>query len=230
MKVQMSDLNKNHRKRVFERFDTSGLSALSEHEKLEMLLFYTNKIKDTKPIAKLLLKEFGNIQEIFAATQDELCAIEGVGPASARLIKFIQQISLEAPRTRAYSTPVVSSPKMLIEYLLNAMGNLPTEQVRVVFLDTRNRVIKDEIISEGTENQTAVYPRKILKRALALHSTSIILVHNHPAGSIVPSGPDVQITRQIEKAADALGIILLDHIILGKEGEGYFSFRENGKL
>jgi DNA repair protein RadC len=126
--------------------------------------------------------------------------------------------------------PVISSASVLLEYLGATMANLPEEQLRVIFLDNSNRILKDEVLAEGIENQAPVYPRKIVKRALLLHATGIIVVHNHPTGQLMPSGADRKITRAIQVAAESLDLRLLDHIIVGREGKGYYSFRENGLL
>lgn len=224
-------LVKDHRQRVFKRFDTTLLDGFSDHEVLEMLLFYVFEQKDTKVIAKKLLAEFGSLEKVFAAGREQLCAISGIGPASARLLHFVREVAQLVIKRRAFKEePTISAASSLIAYLGTSMENLPEEQLRVLFVNNSNKIIKDEILSEGVEDQTAVYPRKIMKRAMALNATGIIVVHNHPTGQLRPSNADLVITRAIATAAEALDLRFLDHIIVGKEDKGYFSFRENGLI
>jgi DNA repair protein RadC len=223
--------NSGHRERLRARFDENGIEAFSEHEILEFILFFARPRVDTKSIAKKLLKEFGSIESVFAAGKESLLKIEGVGEKSVRLLKLFLEISHLAARRKAYaSSPVISSASSLVEYLGKVMANLPEEQFRVIFLDNSNRIIKDEILSDGIEDQTAVYPRKVVKRALLLNSTGIIVVHNHPTGQLTPSSADRKITNALLAAAETLELRFLDHIIVGREGKGYFSFRENGLI
>lgn len=220
-----------HRERLKCRFDQTGLDGFSEHEILELLLFFCIPRKDTKAIAKTLLKEFGSFAGVFAASAESLQKVKGVGENSARLIRFFSETSKLSIRRKAFAElPVISSASALMEYLGATMANLPEEQLRVIFLDNSNRILKDEVLSEGIEDQTAVYPRKVVKRALMLNSTGIIVVHNHPTGQLNPSNADRNITRALQSAAESLDLRLLDHVIVGREGKGYFSFRENGLL
>jgi len=224
-------LVRDHRQRVYKRFDATMLDGFSDHEILEFLLFYVFEQKDTKVLAKKLLAEFNSLEKVFAAGKEQLCSIEGIGPASARLLHFIREISFLLGRRRAFKEEaVISAASSLITYLGTSMENLPEEQLRVLFVNNSNKIIKDEVLSEGVEDQTAVYPRKIMKRAMALHATGIIVVHNHPTGQLRPSNADLVITRAIAAAADTLDLRFLDHIIVGKEDKGYFSFRENGLI
>ncbi len=226
-----ADPNAGHRRRVCERFDKAGLDGFSDHEVLEMLFYYIFTRKDTKPLAKDLLKEFGSLEKVFAASADQICRIDGLGPAASRLVAFVREISLLLGQRRAHaSEAVISNGSDLIRYLGVAMENLPEEQLRVIFVNNANRIIKDEVLSRGVEDQTAVFPRQIMKRAMTLHATGIIVVHNHPTGQFRPSNADLVITRSLAAAADALAVRLLDHVIVGNEEKGYFSFRENGLL
>lgn len=226
-----NDLNKNHRARVMKRFDETGINGFSDHEILELILFYSITRRDTKPIAKLLLKEFGSIESVFAAEKEQLEKIDGIGPASSRLLKLIKRVGELSLKNKAYnSDAVISSASALIDYLGGTMANLPEEQFRVVFVNHRNKVVKDEVLSYGVEDQTAVYPKKVAKRALSMHATGVIVAHNHPSGKTSPSSADKHITKAIAAAMEVVEIRLLDHIILGREGKGYFSFRENGLL
>lgn len=223
--------NAGHRSRIFERFDNAGIESFSEHEVLEMLLYYVFTRKDTKTLAKAMLKEFGCLEKVFAATSEQLCRIKGMGPVSSRLLIFMREVSLLLGRRRAFASDVaISNGSDLIRYLGAAMEHLPEEQLRVIFLNNSNRIIKDEVLSRGVEDQTAVFPRQIMKRAMAVHATGFIVVHNHPTGQLRPSNADLVITRSLAAAADALAIRMLDHVIVGREDKGYFSFRENGLL
>lgn len=224
----MENINKEHRKRVYSRFDEHGLAAFSDHEKLELLLFYSIPRADTKATAKYLLKEFGDLKGVFKATEQQLKSIKGVGPASVRLIKLVKALKSEIALADAIAEPVISSPKSLFEYMKQSMFDLHEESLRVVFVDTKNKIIKIETISTGEEDQTAVYPRKIMKRALALNSTGVLVVHNHPSGDPAPSNSDINVTNALCNAAETLGLRLLDHLIVA--GNNYFSFREKGLI
>jgi DNA repair protein RadC len=223
-----AETHAGHRERLRNRFDRAGLEGLGDHEILEFLLFYVNTQKDTKPVAKALLSEFGSIEGIFAARPEQLLNIAGIGPQAVRLFLFFREVStLILKRKSLHGNTTISSISDLLSYLGASMANLPEEEFRVLFFNHANCVLKDEVFSHGTEDQTAVFPRKIMKRALGLHSTGILVVHNHPSGLISPSQADRDITRSLHAAALALEIRLLDHIIIGREGKGYFSFREN---
>ncbi len=223
--------NQGHRNRLRQRFDASGLDSFADHEILEFLLFFVIAQKDTKVAAKNLLTEFGSLEGVFSAPVDHLKKVAGVGESSARLIRFFRDVSQRISKRKAFADqPVISSASSLTDYLGAAMANLPEEQFRVVFLDNSNRILKDEVLSEGVEDQTAVYPRKVVKRALMLNATGIIVVHNHPTGQLTPSNADRNITKALANAAESLDLRFLDHIIVGREGKGYFSFRENGLI
>lgn len=225
------DENSGHRERLKTRFDNAGLDGFSEHEVLEFILFFAIVRRDTKPTAKRLLKEFGSLEGVFSASTSALEKVVGVGPASARLVRLFREVFQRVMRRKAFGeSPVISSASALLEYLGVTMANLPEEQFRVIFLDNSNRILKDEVLSQGVEDQTAVYPRKVVKRALLLNSTGIIVVHNHPTGQLTPSSADRNITRALCAAAETLDLRFLDHIIVGREGKGYFSFRENGLI
>ncbi len=231
--VHASDSNPNagHRDRVRDRFDSTGLEGFADHEVLEMLLHFVFKQKDTKALAKDLINEFGSLEKVFAANAEQIKQIKGMGPVAARLVAAVREISLLLGRRRAMAVDAtISNGSDLIRYLGEAMQNLPEEQLRVIFVNNANRIIKDEVLSKGVEDQTAVFPRQIMKRAMTLHATGIIVVHNHPTGQLRPSNADLVITRSLVAAAEALAIRMLDHLIVGNEDKGYFSFRENGLL
>lgn len=231
MSDQKMNENAGHRDRLRKRFDENSFETFSEHEILEMLLFYTFAQKNTKPAAKALLKEFGSLEKVFAADVQQLCTVAGIGPSAARLILTFRALMQRIGRNRLLdSSLAIASGSALISYLGSSMETLPEEQLRVIFVNNLNRIIKDEVLSSGTEDQTAVYPRKIMKRAMALHATGIIVVHNHPTGQLRPSNADINITRALVAAAEALDLRMLDHVIVGREEKGYFSFRENGLI
>jgi DNA repair protein RadC len=220
-----------HHARLKERFDTSGFTGFADHETLEILLFFVYQRRDTKPIAKALLKAFGSLENVFAAKREHLVEIRGVGPAGARLIHLVRALYERVMKARVHgSAPIISSISDLMKYLGATMANLGEEQFRVIFVDHANTILQDEVLSQGVEDQTAVYPKQVMRRALALHATGILVVHNHPSGLVNPSQADRDITRALKNAAQTLEIRLLDHLIIGREGKGYFSFRENGLL
>lgn len=234
-----------HRERVRQRFLSGGLDGFADHEVLEMLLFYTINRIDTKDIAKDLIKEFGSLEKVFNGSQERLvkAIAKDIRPSkqecekSALLIRFIRQIAGLLWRRNAIAVKVsISNGAELLKYLEAEMKDLNEEQLRIIFLDSSNKIIKDETFSKGIENQTAVYPRAIVKRALEVNAISIIVVHNHPAGTLKPSNADISITRQLQTACDALGISLLDHLIIGDrfnsedQQKGFYSFAENGLL
>lgn len=234
-----------HRERVRQRFNRTGIEGLADHEILEMLLFYSIRMIDTKPIAKTLINEFGSLEKVFTASPERIAQViysterpsrlECVN--SATLIKFVRGIASVLWRREALSAKVkIANGTELINYLEMEMRDLNEEQLRVIFINNANTIIKDEVLSEGTEDQTAVYPRKIMKRAIELNATGIVVVHNHPAGRLSPSNADINITKSIGDAADTLGVRFIDHLIIGRSEnnletkQSYFSFRENGFL
>ncbi len=234
-----------HRERVRQRFLSGGLDGFADHEVLEMLLFYTIYRIDIKDIAKDLIKEFGSLEKVFNGSQERLekTIAKDIRPSkqeckkSALLIRFIRQIAGLLWRRNAKAVKVsISNGAELLKYLEAEMKDLSEEQLRIIFLDSSNKIIKDETFSKGIENQTAVYPRAIVKRALEVNAISIIVVHNHPAGTLKPSNADISITRQLQTACDALGISLLDHLIIGDrfnsedQQKGFYYFAENGLL
>ena len=217
-----------HRARMRTRLLTAGPDALADHEMLEMILFLALPRRDTKPVARLLLDRFGSFATIIAAVPAELLAVEGVGEAGAAALKLVQGASLRLLRDAVREQPVLNDWGRLIDYLVAALAHERVEQARVLFLDSKNRLIADEIQGRGTVNQTMVYPREIVRRALELNATAIILVHNHPSGDPTASREDMEMTRNVRRAAEALGIGLHDHIIVA--GTRWVSFRTEGWL
>jgi DNA repair protein RadC len=208
-----------HRERVRERFALVGGEAFTDAELLEALLHVVIPQKDTKALAKELLKRFGSLAQVIGAPRELLAEIKGLGPTTISHLKVIQAAGQRAARDRIDSNqPVLSSWSALIDYCRAQMAYEEREQFRVLFLDKKNRLIADEVQQTGTVDHTPVYPREIIKRALQLQSTAIILVHNHPSGDPSPSSADVQMTRAIADSGKPLGITVHDHVVVGRAG------------
>jgi DNA repair protein RadC len=205
-----------------------GPDALADYELLEMLLFFAIPKVDTKPLAKALINRFGSFARVLAAPQQELLDTRGLGIHSVAAIKLVQASSLRLARAEAMERPVLGNWDRLIDYLTMAMSRERTEQFRVLFLDTKNRLIADEAQARGTVNHTPVYPREVVRRALELHATALILVHNHPSGDPTPSRADVEMTREVKEAAAVLSVVVHDHVIIGNGS--WLSFRREGLL
>lgn len=218
----------DHRARLRERFESGGPEAMPDYELLELFLFHVLPRIDTKPIAHFLLAEFGNLAGVASATSSELTSVDGVGPAVAREIKVLEAISQRIARSNIQRREVISSWDAVVNYCRAAMANRSDEQFRVLFLDRKNCLIRDELLGQGTVDHVPVYPREIVKRALELAASALILVHNHPSGDPSPSPEDIAMTEKIREACDTLSITLHDHIIVGKNGET--SFRSEGLL
>ena len=217
-----------HRERMRKRLLTGGPDAIADHELLEMVLFLALPRRDTKPIARALLARFGSFASAISAPIPELASIEGLGDAGSAALKLIQAGAHRLVRADIQDRPILNDWQRLTDYLSAILSRERTEQFRVLFLDTRNRLIADEAQSRGTVNHTPVYPREVVKRALELHATAIILVHNHPSGDPTPSPDDRAMTTAIARAAEALAVTLHDHVIIGR-GQS-FSFRQEGLL
>ncbi len=207
-----------HRERLRERATEGGLAALPDYELLELYLFRTFPRGDVKPIAKDLLKRFGSLQAVLAASVEELRQVKGVGEAAALDLKMLHEANLRVARAQVARRPVISSWTALLAYVRTALAHEPREQFRVLFLDKKNQLIADEVMNRGTVDHAPVYPREIVKRALELSSSAVILVHNHPSGDPTPSGADVEITRQVVEAGRSLKIAVHDHLVVGREG------------
>lgn len=213
-----------HRKRVFDKIKKKAL--VSDYELLEAVLFFAIKRADTKHVAKSLLLHFGSLQKILTASSEELVAIHGVGESSANLLMLLGQVYEFVLHEALKARPVISSMETLLEYCHLQMRSLQVEQVRVLFLNTQKKLLKNEVIHTGTYNSSVIYPRNIIKQALLLEATSMILIHNHPSCDVKPSQEDIHITRHLARTAALLQIILLDHIIIG--ADGFFSLKTAG--
>jgi DNA repair protein RadC len=207
-----------HRERLRERFHGAGPDALSDYELLELALFAALPRRDTKPFAKALLKKFGSFAEVVHAPETRLREVEGIGDASITQLKLIAAAAGRIAKGEIRRSIALSSWNDVIDYCRTGMAFADKEQFRILFLDKRNQLISDEVQQTGTVDHTPVYPREVIKRALELSATALILVHNHPSGDPTPSQADIHMTKAIIDIAGPLGISVHDHIIVGKNG------------
>lgn len=217
-----------HRNRLRHRLLTGGPDAVADHELLEMILFLAILRRDTKPIAYRLVERFGSFANTIAAPMRELLEVDGMGGAAAAALKTVHAAALRLARAEVMGRPVLSHWDALMAYLNAAIAREKVEQFRILFLDNRNRLLADEAQARGTVNHTPVYPREVVKRALELNATAIILVHNHPSGDPTPSHDDIVMTRQIAEAAETVSVLVHDHVIVGNGR--WTSFRQEGLL
>ncbi|MGP3696592.1 RadC family protein [Rhodobacter sp. NSM] len=218
----------DHRKRLRARFQDGGAGAMPDYELLELLLFRSIPRQDVKPLARRLIDRFGDLNRVIAAEPARLVEVEGMGEASAQDLKIVEAVAQRMARARVMHRAVLSSWAALLDYCHTTMAHRETEQFRVLYLDRKNVLIADEEQARGTVDHVPVYPREVVKRALELNASALILVHNHPSGDPTPSEQDIAMTAQIQDAATALGIVLHDHLIVGKERE--LSFRAQNYL
>ena len=207
-----------HRDRLRKRLLGGGSEALADHELIEYLLMTAVPRKDMKPLAKVLLKRFGGLAGVLNAEPAALAQEKGMGETSTAALKIVALAARRLARTGLQEQPVLASWQVLIDYLTIDMAHLRHERVRVLYLDTKNRLILEDQLSDGTLDEAAIHPREVVKKALDLGASALILVHNHPSGSPEPSRADVQITNKIAEAGRLLGITVHDHVIIGKEG------------
>lgn len=225
---QLPSYIKGHRKRLRDRFLTGGSDAVPDYEVLELILFRAMPRQDVKPIAYALLAQFGDFNRVISASIPQLMQVDGVGEAAAAEIKIVEAAAHRLARSRMMKRHAVASWDALLNYCHTVMSHRETEQFRILFLDCKNTIIADEAQAQGTVSHVPVYPREVVKRALELHASALILVHNHPSGDPSPSQADIDMTHAIGIAAKALSITLHDHIIIGKSTE--LSFRGQGLL
>jgi len=205
-----------HRKRLRERFVATGADAVSDYELLELLLYSAIPRVDIKPLAKDLLAEFGSFAEVIAAPRHRLREMLGEGAVTQ--LKIVEAAAQRMARGEVRRKMVLSSWQAVIDHCRAAMAFAEKEQFRILFLDKRNQLIGEEVQQTGTVDHAPVYPREVVKRALELSATAVVLVHNHPSGDPTPSRADIQMTQQIIDVARPLGIAVHDHIIVGKDG------------
>ncbi|MDQ8727314.1 DNA repair protein RadC [Bradyrhizobium sp. LHD-71] len=207
-----------HRERLRARFRNAGADSLSDYELLEMVLFRALPRRDVKPLAKKLIERFGSFAEAVNAPASRLAEIAGLGESTITEIMLIAASANRVARGQIKARTTLGSWSAVVDYCRTAMAFADKEQFRILFLDKRNQLIADEVQQTGTVDHTPVYPREVVKRALELSATAIILVHNHPSGDPTPSNADIQMTKQIVEIAGSLGISVHDHIIVGKNG------------
>lgn len=219
---------KDHRRRLRERFREAGPSAVADYEMLELVLFRAIPRQDVKPLARRLLDKFDDFNGVISAPVAHLQSCHGIGEAVITELKVVEAAAQRLARARVLARPIISSWDAVVDYCHTAMAHRQTEQFRVLFLDRKNVLIADEEQAQGTVDHVPVYPREIVKRALELNASALILVHNHPSGDPTPSQSDIDMTGQVQRAAAALGISVHDHLIVGKSRE--LSFRAEGLL
>jgi len=205
-----------HRERLRERLLSAGAEALAEYELLEFLLFSARTRGDTKPLAKALMARFGNLAAVLGADREGLLAVPGMGAASAAILIATRAAAVKLVRAEVLDRPVISSWQAVLDYCTAAQGFAEIEEFRLLFLDRKNTLIADERQQRGTVDHTPVYPREVVKRALDLSASALIMLHNHPSGDTTPSRADIDMTKAIAKALGAVGIALHDHVIVGR--------------
>lgn len=218
----------DHRARLRARFMEGGAQALPDYEMLELVLFRAIPRQDVKPLARRLIDLFGDFNRVLSAPVSRLAQVPGVGPAVICELKLVEAAAHRLARSRVMQRHVISSWDAVVDYCHTVMAHRDTEQFRVLFLDRKNVLIADEEQARGTVDHVPVYPREVVKRALELNASALILVHNHPSGDPTPSDADIAMTAQVEQAAQALGLTLHDHLIVGKSRE--LSFRASGLI
>lgn len=219
---------KGHRGRLRERFLSGGSNALQDYELLELLLFMAIPRRDVKPLAKTLLKTFGSLPELMAASPQELTRVSGISENTASAIKSVEALATRMMKQDLEGKPVLNSWTRLMDYCYATMAHEKKEHFRVLFLNKKNELIGDEIQGSGTVDHTPAYPREIMKRSLEIGATAIILMHNHPSGDSKPSQADIDVTQQIIRAAEPFNITVHDHIVMSRNG--YTSMKNQGLM
>jgi DNA repair protein RadC len=217
-----------HRQRLRSRFLKGGAAALQDYELLELLLTFAIPYSDVKPLAKNLIAHFGSFTQVLDASPQDLMELTGLKEYSAVLINLVKACSEYYLKEEALKRQPIHSLDALVAYCRTAMGGLKDEQFRVLFLNSQNEITAEEIVQEGTVDQTVVYPRKVLELALKHKATALILVHNHPSGTLKPSAADRELTRALVKAAKTINLTVHDHLIVSRQG--YFSLAEHNLL
>jgi DNA repair protein RadC len=205
-----------HRQRLRERFLAGGADALPDYELMELLLFLAIPQRDTKPLAKALIAKFGSFADAIAAPRERLLEVDGVKDGTVTALKMVEAAALRLAKSKVIGRPALSSWEALLDYCSAVMARSQTEEFRILFLDRKNILLADEVHQKGTVDHTPVYPREVVKRALELGASAIILVHNHPSGDPTPSRSDIVMTREIAAAAKALKIDVHDHLVIGR--------------
>lgn len=211
-----------HRDRLRARFAEAGGTALADYELLELFLFRSIPRRDVKPLAKALIARFGDLGRVVSADPAQLTEVEGISEKVALDLKLLHAASVRIAREQVTGRPVISSWSALLDYCRTALQHASTEEFRVLFLDKKNRLIADEFQARGTVDHAPVYPREIVKRALALDASALILVHNHPSGDPTPSSADIEMTKRLKEAAKPFDIVIHDHLVVGRDKTASF--------
>ncbi|WP_126975298.1 RadC family protein [Frigidibacter oleivorans] len=219
---------RDHRRRLRQRLMEGGAAAVPDYELLELVLFLAIPRQDVKPLARRLLDRFGDVNAVVTAPPARLSEVQGAGEAVVQTLKVVEAVAQRMARARVLNRHVLSSWAALIDYCHTAMAHRDTEQVRVLYLDRKNMLIADEAQAQGTVDHVPIYPREVIRRALELNASALILVHNHPSGDPSPSPQDIEMTERIRDAGAVMGITLHDHLIIGRSRE--ISFRSEGYL
>ena len=214
-----------HRKRLKDKFLKANPATFSDYELLELLLLQSTPRKDVKPLAKNMLQEFGDFNQLINAERKKILAVDEATESSFLQLRIIKELINRVLQDNVRNTNIISSWSALLEYLKFNMGCLKLEQFRVLFLNKKNMLLADEVMATGTIDQTPVYPREIVKKALFHEAGAIILVHNHPSGNSNPSNSDIDLTTQIVNACNTINVSVHDHVIIGS-GD-YYSFKSN---
>jgi len=217
-----------HRQRLRERFTATGGDGMPDYELLELLLAQAIPRRDVKPLAKDLLERFGSFAGVITADPDRLAAVKGMGESSATALKVVQAAAVRLLQQQVLGRDVIDSWDRLVDYCTAAMAHEPVEQLRLLFLDRKNVLIADEVQQQGTVDHTPLYTREVVKRALELSASALIVVHNHPSGDATPSQGDIRMTQELRDALEKIGIALHDHLVIGRHG--HESFRAKGLL
>ncbi len=218
----------HHRARLRERFDRAGAEALADYEMLELVLFRAIPRRDVKPLAKRLLREFGDFNHAISAPLSRLLAVEGLGEAAARELKIVEAAAQRLAQARVIGKEALTSWSALMTYCKTRMAHQGVEEFRLLFLDRKNVLIADELQAKGDVSGVSVYPREVAKRALALDASALVMAHNHPSGDPTPSQADIRMTKEVAAALQAVGVVLHDHVVIGKERDA--SFRALGLI
>lgn len=226
--TEEKDHKHGHRDRLRERFQNGGADALADYELLELLLFTAIPRKDVKPIAKDLITTFGTLHKMFSATIDDLATIKGISENTAIFLKSIHMLHNRAMKGELMNKPVLNNWDRLLDYCHATMAEDSIERFRVLYLNRKNILIEDEIHASGTIDGANVYTREIMKKAMNIGATALILIHNHPSGDSTPSMPDIEITNQIVSTGKPLNIDVHDHLIISRSGHS--SFKSMGLL
>lgn len=217
-----------HRKRLRARFLKTGSESLHDYELIELLLFGAIPRGDVKPLAKRLITTFGSFSEVISADARTLALEDGLGEAAVCALKIAQAGAIRLAQEQVMNKPVLSSWQMLLDYCRASMAYHGVEQFRLLYLNRKNVLIADELQQRGTIDHTPVYPREVIKRALELEASALIMVHNHPSGDTTPSPADIDMTKRIKSIARPLSIEIHDHVIVSRKG--YYSFKSTGLL